>query len=205
MKLVHLMTATAIGCTSCSLFEESGKTTVEGQVVDSATGQAVANAQVCLFANHRGGSSASYNPAGDWRPTDGEGKFSFSFEAEENNAYILRASSSRGDTEFQSAPRINGGRKNKGVQVPVAAMAWVRIHLLDVPPRTDAVNVAVWGFQDSFTLQPPLDTVIYRLVKASPNQLVLWQINGSRTEPATPHQVSSGVAGLDTMRVDIRY
>lgn len=205
MKPVSLLMAAAVGCASCSLFDEGGRTTVEGQVVDSATGQAVANAQVRLFANRRSGSSASYNPVDDWRSTDNQGKFSFAFESDADNAYILRASSSRGDTEFQNAPRVTGGKKNKGLRVPVAAVAWVRMHLLDVPPRTDAVNVAVWGFQEAFTLHPPLDTVIYRMIEADPNQTVVWQLNGSRVVPATEHRIPYAVAGLDTMRVDMRY
>lgn len=205
MKLLPLLTVVTLGCSSCSLFDEGGKTTVEGQVVDSTTGQAVASAQVRLFANRRGGSAASYNPVDDWRSTDNQGKFSFSFEADANNAYILRASSSRGDTEFQSAPRVNGGKKNKDLRVPVAAVGWVSIHLLDVPPRTDAVNVAVWGFQEAFTLHPPLDTVIYRMIEADPNQTVVWQLNGSRVVPATEHWIPYAVAGLDTTRVEIRY
>ncbi|MDU0370140.1 hypothetical protein ACFPAF_07040 [Hymenobacter endophyticus] len=206
MKLLSVLTAAiTLACSGCSLFDEGGKTIVEGQVVDSATGQAVPNAQVRLFTNRRSGASAAYSPAGDWRSTDGQGKFSFSFEADASNAYILRASSSRGDTEFQSAPSITGGRKNKNLRVSVAAIGWVRIHLLDVPPRTDAVNVSVWGFQEAFTLHPPIDTVVYRALKAGPNQIVLWQLNGSRTEPAIEHRVSYTLAGLDTMHVDIRY
>ncbi|WP_188557661.1 hypothetical protein [Hymenobacter glacieicola] len=207
MKLfvAPLLAAAALSCASCSLFDESGKTTVAGQVVDSSTGQAVANAQVRLFANQRSSSSASYSPEGNWRSTDGQGKFSFSFDADADLSYILRASSSRGDTEFQSAPQVTGGRKNKDLRVPVEAVAWVRIHLLDVPPRTDAVNVKVSGFQGSITLHPPLDTVIYRMIKAGPNQVVVWELNGSRVVPATEHRIPYSVAGLDTMRVDIRY
>ncbi|RSK37237.1 hypothetical protein [Hymenobacter metallilatus] len=189
----------------CSLFEESGQTTVEGTVIDSATGQAVGPAQVAVFASRQSSFYSNFTQVGDWRDTDGQGHFSFSFDAQSNRDYIVRASSNRGETDYVSAPKLKGGRKNKNVRVPVVAPAWVAVQLQDAPPRSDAVNIYVWGFAQTVTIRPPLDTVLYRPVPAGDLNVVVWQLNGSRTVPNTETRIPYNVAGMDTFRIAIRY
>lgn len=205
LRWLFLLLAASFGLAGCSLFDQGGHTTVEGTVVDAATRQPVGPADVRLFTRSRTGSSAALSATGDWRPTNADGTFSFSFEADNDLEYVLRASSRRGDSDYITAPTLKGGHKNKNVQVPVNAPAWVRIHLSDVPPRIDAINIYVWGFRESLTIHPPQDTVIYRIVAPSIQQVVVWQLNGSRTVAPTEHRIPYIVVGMDTARIDIRY
>lgn len=189
---------------SCSLFDESGHTTVQGQVVDSITGQAVGPAQVCLFTNRRSSSSSAYGRQGDWRDTDANGSFSFSFEADGDLDYILMASSAHGASGFLSSPPVKGGRKNKSLRVPVEAPAWVRLHLQDVPPRTEALTISVGGFHESFSIVTPMDTVIYRVIVPMESNSVIWALNGLETPPNI-NRIIFSVAGMDTARIEISY
>ncbi|MET4105021.1 hypothetical protein [Hymenobacter sp. UYP22] len=192
---------------SCSLFGTGGHTTAEGVVVDSVTGEPIGQAQVCLFSNKRSSSSSAFNKVGDCHDTDAQGKYSFSFEADEDLEYILRADSKSGYTDFVTAPKLKGGRKNKDIRVPINALAWVAVHLLDVPPRATALNVTVWGFYEPVMIRPPLDTVFYREVPVGDSNIVTWQLNGSVTVPNlnTEHRIPFTVKGLDTARIEIRY
>ncbi|WP_149867321.1 hypothetical protein [Solirubrum puertoriconensis] len=183
---------------------QEGQTSAEGVVVDSVTGQAVGPAQVRLYTRAKRGTSAVLTAADRWRDTDAHGRFAFSFEAKSEYEYVVRATSPRGESNYLTPPQLKGGRKNKGLRVPVDAPAWVRIHLRDEPPRTDAVNIVVGGFQQSFIIRPPKDTVIFRFVPPGDN-VVGWQLNGGRTTPAEEHRIRYTVAGMDTARVQIRY
>ncbi|UPL47979.1 hypothetical protein [Hymenobacter sublimis] len=189
---------------SCSFFEH-GQTTLAGSVVDSVTGQGVGQAQVAVFANPRGGFYSTFTQVGNWRDTDAQGRFAFAFEAESGTDYVIRASSRRGETPYLSAPFVKAGRRNKSLRVPVLAHAWVAIHLRDEGVRSDAVNINVWGFAQSITIRPPLDTLLYWPVPAGDKNVVGWQLNGSRTVSDTQTRIPFTVAGMDTARFDIRY
>ena len=202
-RLPGLLAVLTLLVTSCSLFSEEGRTVIEGQVVDSHTEQAVGPAEVRLHASS--GSSSAYSPVDEWRATDAQGHFSFSFDADGDQRYILMASSPRGASAYATSPTIKGGRKNKGVRVPVQAPAWVRLHLRDLPPRSDAANVAVWGnIQPSIRIRPPLDSVFVFFTPSNSPGGIVWQLNGSTTDNSE-HRIPFTVAGMDTVTVDITY
>lgn len=196
-----------MGLTGCSLFDYEGPTVVEGQVVDSRTGQAVGPAQVQLMQNKRGGFSSAYSVAGDWLDTDAQGRFDFRFDADDARNYILMARSARGNSQYIGAPELKGGRKNKDVRVRVDAPAWVRVHLLDVPPRTDALAVRVGGFIGNVTLPTEVaqDTAFVRPVTPDFPNVVVWRLDGGRTADQSEHRMSYTVAPLDTFVVEVRY
>lgn len=203
-RLPGLLAVLTLLVTSCSLFSEEGRTVIEGQVVDSHTEQAVGPAEVRLHASS--GSSSAYSPVDEWRATDAQGHFSFSFDADGDQRYILMASSPRGASAYATSPTIKGGRKNKGVRVPVQAPAWVRLHLRDLPPRSDAANISVGGALDkSFTIAPPLDTVLVQLSWPYTANTIVWQLRGGRTNDNDEHRIPFTVAGMDTVTVDITY
>lgn len=188
----------------CSLFEQSGQTTVEGVVVDDVTGQPIALADVAVLANKRSSSSSAFSQVGDWHPTDAQGRFSFAFEANGDTDYVLRADAPRGSTQYLSAPKIKAGRKNKDVRVPLTSISWLQVHLRDVPPRADALNIRLWGFIDPVTILLPQDTIFYRPVSAG-NNVVVWSLNGSPTVSNAETRIPYTVAGVDTARIEIRY
>lgn len=194
-----------LGLAGCSLFGEGGRTTAEGTVVDSNSGNPIGPAQVSLFTSKRGSASAVLTQAGNWRDTDAQGRFSFSFDADANLDYVVRATSRRGETDYLTAPRLKGGRKNKDVRVPIFSPAWVSVHLVDVPPRTDALSISVGGFPESFTISTPLDTTIVRFIEPGENLWVLWQLNGGQMSSNDERRSYFSVAGMDTARVELRY
>lgn len=195
------------GLAGCSLFDYEGRTVVQGQVVDSRTGQAVGPAQVQVMQNKRGGFSSAYTAAGDWLDTDAQGRFDFTFDADDAQNYILMARSARGNSQYAGAPELKGGRKNKGVRVPVDAPAWLRVHLLDVPPHTDALAIRVGGFIGNVTLrtEDAQDTAFVRPVTPDFPNVVVWRLDGGRTADQSEHRISYTVAPLDTALIEVRY
>ena len=207
IQLSLVLALLCAGLTGCSLFDYEGQTVVEGQVVDSRTGQAVGPAQVQVMHNKRGGFSSAYSSTGEWLDTDAQGHFAFSFDADDEQNYILMARSTRGNSQYIGAPELKGGRKNKDVQVKVDSPAWLRVHLRDVPPRTDAINIGVGGFFDSVTLRPEdaQDTAFVRQVLPDFPNVVVWQLGGGRTADQSEHRISYTVAPLDTAVIEVRY
>ncbi|MBW3128211.1 carboxypeptidase-like regulatory domain-containing protein [Hymenobacter profundi] len=204
MKSAGLLSI-GLALAGCSLFEQGGQTTVEGVVVDDVTGQPIGLADVAVLANKHSSSSSAFSQVGDWHPTDAQGRFSFAFEANGETDYVLRADAPRGSTQYLSAPKIKAGRKNKDVRVPLTSIAWMQVHLRDVPPRADALNITVGGFLTSVTIRPPLDTIFYRPVPSGSKNVVVWSLNGSPTVSNAETRIPYTVAGADTARIEIRY
>jgi hypothetical protein len=185
--------------------DTSGPTRVSGQVVEANSRQAVARPpQVQVWGLTRG-SGGSYTPVGDPQPTDGQGNFSFSFPADAGRSYVLRATGGLGYyTDWGLAPTLQGGQKNAGVQVPVYAPAWVRVDLVDEPPRS-RVWIDLWGWEGgSMQLALPRDTVFVFPYFAGTNRLLMSELTneqGVRTRVSR----TLTLAPLDTQRVRIAF
>ncbi|TYZ11399.1 hypothetical protein FY528_06800 [Hymenobacter lutimineralis] len=193
---------------SCGALTESGRTTVEGQVVAYSSGQPLKGvAKVRPYQAKATTLTTYYTAADQWHDTDANGQFSFAFEADGDYDYVLVAESQWGTTAIIEAPKLRGGRKNKQVQVSVRLPAWLKIHLVDAPPYSKNSQLLVWGMGNSdINISPvPSDTVIVKPVYSLSGQ-IFWdtltiyhpQHNADKFEPYS-------VPEMDTAVVDIHY
>ena len=185
---------------SCA--KDSGSTLVEGQVVDSQSGQPVGDVTVQV---ERAGQGGGFTATGPSYPTDAQGRFSFRFEAQAQPTYIVRASSPLGYfTDWIKAPELKAGRKNQNLRVPVLAPAWVRLQLVDEPPKS-RVTIAITGYEGSGTqLNFPRDTTFIRPVFAGLTKEIYWLIRDENGKPTEASQKINPSA-LDTVTVRIPF
>ena len=182
--------------------KDADSTLVEGQVVDSQKGQPVAGTSVQV---EQAGTSGGFTAVGPVYPTDGQGHFSFHFEAEATPTYIVRAGSPLGYfTDWTRAPTLKAGRKNEQLRVPVLAPAWVRLQLVDEPPKS-RVSMYVSGFQgDGQRLNYPRDTTFIRYGLAQYMKVIYWVITNNQGVDAQYSQ-QINPAALDTVTVRIAF
>lgn len=191
-----------LAVSSCK--RNDGPTVVEGQVVERISGKAVPDAYVQLYQPGKGFSSG-YSKVGDPYKTDGNGKFSFTYDAETESSYLLMGYSQKGHhTDWQEAPNLRSGGKNKDVKVKVHAPAWLKIKLTDELPKS-RVWIRVGGFNgQSAFLTLPSDTVFYRFTRADFAQKANWDITNEMGIKTTYFQ-DYYVTGLDTLTVEIKF
>lgn len=179
----------------------TGMTTVEGQVVESQSKRPVAGATVQVYHAARGG---GYVPVGAGYPADATGHFAFSFEATEQYGYLVLASAPPGYfTDFGAAPSLTAGRGNAGLLIPVLAPAWVKLRLVDEPPKSRVV-IHVQGYTGSGeTLTYPRDTVLTRPILANFKLSIAWFINDQGKESQSYQEIQA--TSLDTVTVRIPF
>ena len=196
--------------TGCTKEAESGPTTVAGQVLLRSTRQPVTRAPAVQVWGRAGGGNAvsgstrAYAPVGPAQPTDAQGQFSFSFEAEAGSDYVLQLASGNTDyyTGITQAPTLRGGRKNEGVAFFVDAFGWVRLNFVDEPPRTSA-NIYSWGWGGGgVTLYSPKDTALVVPYIAGRPETVLWEIHDGQVNR---YSRDFTLAPFDTLRIRIPY
>ncbi|MBT2559493.1 hypothetical protein J7E24_17030 [Hymenobacter sp. ISL-91] len=197
------ISAALLVLSSCA--KDSGPTLVAGQVVDQVTGQPVAGTTVQVEQRKRGSSGGGYSAIGPVYPTDGQGRFSFRFEAESEPNYIVRASSALGYfTDWSRAPDLKPGRKNEQVRVPVLAPAWVRIQLVDEPPKS-RIQLSITGYSGSGEqLRYTRDTTFIRTISAQYTKVISWGIINEQGI-ITQSRQNINAASLDTVNVRIVF
>ena len=187
--------------TACNDDPTTGTTRVEGQVVQRQSRQPVGNGTVQVWLAGNGG---GYGQVGAPQPCDAQGRFSFAFDATSEAGYVLKAQAPPGYlTDWADAPALTAGRKNTGLTVPVLAPAWVRLILVDEPPKTSAM-VYLSGYDGpGDVLNRPRDTTLIRPVLAAFQRKIIWGIN----ETGVIKQYSQDVklTALDTVTVRIRF
>lgn len=208
--MVWLFYCTAVAAL-CGCEKSSGPTQVSGHVVEYSTGQPVPYAEVQLLVSHAqsGGfniisGSSGPDAVGAPHVADANGAFVFSFDAKEAHHYFLCAS---GAPNYLNAlgreTNIEGGRANKDQRVPVYARAWVRVQLVDEPPKSD-VYISVQGFEnDGISLHHPRDTVFVRWTLAGFKPSIAWFINEQGKERQSYVQIQP--TPLDTVTVRIPF
>ena len=201
--------------TGCTKEAESGPTTVAGQVLLRGTRQPVTRAPAVQVwgrasgGNAVSGSTRAYAPVGPAQPTDARGQFSFSFEAEAGWDYVLQLVPGglgyyAGITQ---APALRGGRKNEGIAFFVDPPCWVRVDLVDEPPKN-----RMWFFFSGFgggglSLPYPRDTTLYfpYLTGGGRETFIYWRMipNGLGVESSDSRTFIQ--PPLDTQRVRIAF
>lgn len=178
-----------------------GTTLVEGQVVEKQSQRPVTGATVQVYQPGRGG---GYGQVGGDYPTDASGHFSFRFEAESKSSYLIKATAPRGYfTQWGEAPDVAGGRKHKGLVVPMLAPAWAHIKIVDVPPK-NRISMHISGFAgNGLQLYYPRDTTFSLPLVAGFAGKIIWIIR----EGGVDRQYSQDIrpAALDTVIVPITF
>ena len=198
---------------ACSEREDSGLTRVRGQVVlaDSNTPvprppQVQVWAQAVKSGGSGLGSSAPYVPVFDPQPTDALGRFDFSFPAASGQRYILHAAAPWPGyvSDWNLAPQLHKGEDNNEVRLPVYAPAWVKVDLVDEPPRS-----RVWMYlsgNNGVRLTFPRDTTIVFpfLTGGGRETFIYWSIIDT-VGHETQERRTFIQPPLDTQRVRIAF
>lgn len=180
----------------------TGATLVEGQVVEIRGRQPVAGALVQVYQAGRGG---GYGAVGSPCPADAQGRFSFHFDATTKSGYLLKASAPPGYlTDWGLAPNLTAGRKNTGLLIPMYAPAWVRLQLVDEPPKS-RVLMFIAGYEGSGDrLYYPRDTTLIRPLLAGFPGKIIWVITNQQGID-TQFEQAINPAPLDTLTVRIPF
>ncbi|WP_375416926.1 hypothetical protein [uncultured Hymenobacter sp.] len=198
-RWLWLICLTLLG--ACNDDPTTGRTRVQGQVVQQQSRQPVGAGSVQVYLASRGG---GYRPVGDPYPCDAQGQFAFDFEAEQENGYLLTAEAPPGYiTDWAVAPQLTAGRQNKDVTVPVLAPAWVRLVLVDEPPKS-RVTMTITGYSGSGeTLRYPKDTILVRPILAGLTPSIAWFINDQGQDKQSYQEIQT--TALDTVTVRIPF
>ena len=187
------------GCTSTD--PTMGTTQVAGQVVQRQSRKPVGNGIVQVYLSS---SAGGYRPVGASQACDAQGRFSFNFDAQKTGGYLLLAQAPPGyRTDWADAPELTAGRRNAGLVVPVLAPAWVRLVLVDEPPKSRA-SIHIQGYEGSGqTLVYPRDTILIRPLLADFKTRMYWFI----TEQGQQRNLHQDIqpAALDTVTVRIAF
>ena len=124
-----------------------GNTRVKGQVVDKFSGEPIPDAWVELLA----GADGSWYAPGiiDSFPTDHEGKFDFTFNAERKVNYSVRGSyyelyENYVDLEVD----LKDGWSNKNLELELHPWGWVKVNFINVPPIDTVSYLGCSSFAD---------------------------------------------------------
>ncbi|MGI4873932.1 MAG: hypothetical protein ACRYFX_22460 [Janthinobacterium lividum] len=189
------------GLAGCMQDPTTGTTTVSGQVVENQSRKPVGGATVQVYQEAKSG---GYAPVSTPVQADGQGHFSLSFEAESTSGYAVFAQAYPGYyTPAYAATGITAGRANKDVVVPMLAPAWVRLKLVDEPPKSPVV-ITTDGYEGSGdTFYYPQDTVVIRPLIFGSKPIISWWIdeNGKTRNSSNSIQPNA----LDTVTVRIPF
>ena len=180
----------------------TGTTRVSGQVVESVGRKPVPNATVQVWHESTAG---GYRKVGSGYAADAQGKFAFDFVADDKYGYIVLATAPPGYiTDWQAGPSLTAGRTNEGLTIPTLAPAWVKLQLVDEPPKNRVV-IHTQGYEGSGdTFYYPRDTVVIRPLVAGSNSAVFWWINDEKGQTKADNTYFKSRA-LDTVTVRIPF
>ncbi len=181
----------------------TGTTQVSGQVVERQSWRPVGNGTVQVQLRS---SAGGYRPVGDPQACDAQGRFSFAFDATSKFGYLLLAQAPPGySTDWAEAPELTAGRKNNNIVVPMFAPAWVRLVLVDEPPKRTVSSIFISGYPGSGDrLDYPRDTTLIRRVSADFAREIIWGISDERGN-VTRYEQAIKPGPLDTVTVRIPF
>ena len=187
---------------ACSNDPTTGTTAVAGQVVESQSQKPVGQGTVQVYLAGYGG---GYSPTGAPHPCDANGRFAFEFEGQSKESYILLAQAPPGYfTDWAAAPYLTPGRKNQNLVVPVLAPAWVRLVLVDEPPKS-RISIYLSGYDgNGDRINNLRDTTLVRPCTVGLTKQIYWAITNEKGEDARYRQ-DVKFAPLDTVTVRIAF
>ncbi|MGI4873933.1 MAG: hypothetical protein ACRYFX_22465 [Janthinobacterium lividum] len=191
-----------LGVAGCTQDPTTGTTTVSGQVVENQSRKPVGGATVQVYQTAKSG---GYAPVSTTFQADGQGHFALSFEATSTSGYAVFAQAYPGYfTPAYAATGITAGRANKDVVVPMLAPAWVRLQLVDEPPKNN-ISIYTSGYEGpGDRLYYPGDTVLFRPLIAGFSGRINWSITDEKGIN-THHYQTISVGALDTAKVRIPF
>jgi len=203
MKTLFFFLSVAGALAGCGTDPTTGSTLVAGQAVTGPASRPVGGALVQVY---RKGSGGGYGEVGDPHPADGQGRFSFQFEATGTSGYIVRATAPPGYfTGWTDAPTLTAGRKNTGLVIPMYAPAWVRFQLVDLPPKS-RVSIFLAGYQgNGDRLNYPRDTAVIRPSLAGFAGKFTWVITDERGIDTQYYSQNVNMIELDTLTVRVPF
>ena len=202
MKFCYSYLMLLLSLASCTEDPMTGTTTVEGQVVEDQSRKPVAGATVQLYHKRNGGYQTV---TGATAQADAQGNYTMSFEATSTTGYFLTAIAAPGYfTPEQNAPYLTAGRANKGVTIAMLAPAWVRLQLVDEPPK-DRVSIYISGYDSNGDrLYYPRDTTLIRPCLPNFARQIIWTITDAQGINKQYSQ-SVNTNPLDTLTVRIPF
>ncbi|AMR27594.1 hypothetical protein A0257_11130 [Hymenobacter psoromatis] len=200
-RLILLLISTCFLASCHSTNPTTGTTTVSGQVVQYQTTKGVPNATVQVYHASSGG---GYVPVGSGYPADATGHFAFAFAADSKTGYLLLANAPPGySTDWALAPSLTAGRSNDNIIIPTYAPAWVKLQLVDEPPKSRVV-IHTQGYDGpGDTFYYPRDTAVVRPLLTGFKSAVFWWVREQGTEQ--PYSQKINPAALDTVIVRIPF
>lgn len=138
-KLVYILIL-CISLTGCKSCKKDQQTTVSGLIVDSVTGNRIANAKVFLGIIESGtyGTSAS---TVDETTSDAYGRYSFEFDALKNKDYAIIAKADKYfETESVSDYQLQEGKKNEKLNITLKPKAVIKIHVKKTDMSYDSLD-----------------------------------------------------------------
>ncbi len=189
--------------TSCS--KDYGTTTVEGKVVDATTGEPVPYATVSLGSRAKEVLSSGYGHKESYQ-ADANGNYSFSFDAISDGSYGVDAGYN--DLYFSNDGYIpiDGGRKNKNIEIKIKPGGWIRFHVKDEEPRGDVASFLVQSFISPSYVRisnPPKDTTFVVFTYGNKNEPYVYWVKINYEETKTIGEVQT--KALDTVDAYIKF
>jgi hypothetical protein len=148
--LFNSLLAILVFATACNK-DKLQHTSAEGKVVDTTTQQPITNALVKLVTQKKQFLGYGGYSVVDSMRSDTEGKFSFSFEADDDFVYDLQAKATHHIDQGTLIGIINGEKNNK--DFPLQPEAFLKIKFINVPPLDTIQNISM--VVNTLTPPPP--------------------------------------------------
>ncbi|MBP7713696.1 MAG: hypothetical protein IPJ93_05405 [Bacteroidota bacterium] len=186
---------------SCKKENYSINAYVEGYVIDVVTKDSLANTEVQLWEDDRGGSTglSDFDRKIATTFTDAEGHYAISFTGSKIKYYGIRAIKNLYDSIADLA--TFGARETFRMDYPMYPLSWLKIHIQNVLPSQP---------DDSIFFSPNVnkkgenvDTVFYREFRSTSPQIDFWDIteNGITTR----YSQITNCAPFDTCQLNVIY
>ena len=141
MKKLAWLLLISISLTSCKSCKKNTKTTVSGLIVDSVTGNPIANAKVFL-GQLESGTYGITAATVDETTSDDYGRYNFDFDAIKNKDYAIIAKAEHYfETESVSDYQLEEGKKNESFNIQLKPKAVIKIHVKKIDMSYDYLSL----------------------------------------------------------------
>jgi hypothetical protein len=189
------------GCRKQSGNGVSGPTTVEGQIVDAVTGKPIYPCWAFLMQEDKDFTAWGRKQINQMQ-VDVEGRFSFSFDANEENYYTVCGGESKYYfTAGSLCETIKKGGNSSNVKVKLNPKSYVKFSVINQGTK-DYADIYLNGNYKLELMNLNKDTVVYDEVPSRQNEIV-WVVRKNGVDEKKVETVSS--LPLDTVTVTVAY